>query len=160
MGPSNSWSQAAWPWPPSLFFGLPPAPHPAWSLFLPCLPKGSAWAFLPIGRYPLPGAPSSCWTSTPLLGPPDTSVSTGFCIGLQISHGQCSCDHTKFPRTCRKPLLLTDTHNHTHLETRAHSHSAFLGPLQLMPRDRGSLLFHLSRRGSPEVTPGLTSEFY
>lgn len=38
-------------------------------------PKGSAWAFLPICKCQLPGAPSSCWVATPLLGPPDTTHS-------------------------------------------------------------------------------------
>ena len=50
---------------PDLWLINPSSPLPAWGLFLPCLPKGSAWAFLPICICPLPGAPSSCQCSLP-----------------------------------------------------------------------------------------------
>ena len=108
------------PHPCSLAYHPLLTPHGA-CLFLPFLPKGSAWAFLPFCRDPLPEAPSSCWMSTSLLGPPDTFDSTSFCICPHISHGQCSHGHTQFPQTCRESLTLTVMHTTTHAWRHEHT---------------------------------------
>lgn len=115
MGPSSSWSQAAWPYSTSILW-LIIHPHPAWGLNLSVFSQGQCWAFLPpLGGTP--GAPSCCWMSIP-IGPPNSFDSTSSCIFPKLTREWPTTRNHKHgpsisPAECRTHRC---TRHHTHLK--------------------------------------------